>query len=185
VLLAAAVVLGIILLNRVDTSNSPNKNTVVAGSRTTTTSAAVTTTTLPLRDPKDVKVLAVNGTKVVGAGGRIKDRIAAGGYNVLAPDQATKDTNQATTVVWFTADYQRESVVLAHLLGLPDTSVQQLKDPALSPHTSTANIIVEVGTDLANQPGPSTTTTTAAHTTTTAAHTTTTAAKATTTTAKH
>jgi hypothetical protein len=51
--------------------------------------------------------------------------------------------------------------------------VQLLKDAALSPHASTANILVEVGTDLANQPGP-TSTTTAAHTTTTAAKTTTT-----------
>jgi hypothetical protein len=184
VLLAAAVVLGIVLLNRVDTAPPVGKQTATVANPTTT--AAPTTTTPPARDPKDVKVLPVNGTKVAGAGARIHDKIAAGGYNVQAPDQAAKDTNLATTIVWYTGDYQREGVILAHLLGLPDTAVQQLKDPARAPKIASLapNIVVEVGNDLASQPA-GTTTTTAAHTATTVAKATTTTAKATTTTVKH
>jgi len=168
-LLGAAVILGVVLLARVD---APADDQQVEASddrseETTTTTARSTTTTTPVRAPKDVKVLTANGTDVKGVGGRIKDKLLAAGYNALqATDTATKPQNSA---VYYAAGLQREAAVVAQLLGIAASAV--LAMPATPPVADLkgAEVLVVVGPDLAAQNAAASTTTTAkpASTTTT------------------
>ena len=80
-----------------------------AGEETTTTTAA-------LRAPKDVKVLATNGTPTQGAAGRARDALRVKGYNVLAPIDAKPATASA---VYFTPTFEREAQAVAEALALP------------------------------------------------------------------
>lgn len=174
-LLAVAFVIGIFLLNQVDAPE--NASQVTSGSdddteeATTTTTAApvVTTTTAALRQPKDVRVLTANGTSIKGAGGRIKDKLLAAGYNALA---ATDTKTPATaSAVYFTAGFEREAAVIAQLLGLAPTTVQAMPDPVPVADLKAANVLVVVGPEIAQaapSSGSSTSTTARSSTSTTA-----------------
>lgn len=177
-LLVVAVLLGIVLLNAADDA-PPARVSTSAGDDSpaeVTTSTMVTTTvvTLPPRAPADVKVLTANGTDVRGVAGKAKDQLQAGGYNVLAPTDATK---AATSAVYFVGDFLREAAVVAATLGLPPESVQPYPTPPPVPDARGASVVVVVGPELAQRLGSATTATTAP----TAARTATTAAGATTT----
>lgn len=162
ILLAVAVLLGVVLLNAAedgpprrvtaDDSASLEEPTEEPGAQDTTT------TITPLREPKDVKVLSANGTETQGAAGRVRDALRAKGYNVLAPLDA-KATN--TSVVYFTPGFEREAGVVAEALALPPTSVQPLPDPPPVTQLREANVVVVVGPELAQRLGRATTTTTA------------------------
>lgn len=174
-LLAVAAALGIVLYQGVD--DVPPGARVAAGDRpaerpvrdgtTTTVAPEVTTTTVPLKEPKDVKVLVANGTTVKGLGGRITDRLrTAGGYNTLAPTNAP--AAQASTV-FYVSGFQREAAALAESLGLPPTAVKPMPTPPPLPDLRGANVLVVVGPDLAEAPataGSTTSTTTAGRATT-------------------
>jgi len=183
-LLAAAVTLGVILLNRSD-SGDPFSRRVVAGTtRTTTTprtSAAVgssTSTSIAVRPPAQVKVLAANGTSTKGLAGRFKDKLSAAGYNALAPTDASKKPVAASTV-YFQAGYETEARAVAALVQVPVTAVKPMPQPPPVASLQGANVLVVVGQDKAGAVA----TTTARHTSTTAAHTSTSGRPATSTTA--
>lgn len=160
-LVALAFLIGIALLNRVD-STEPGEQ-VDAGSTedTTPTTAApvvepeVTTTTAALRAPREVRVLAANGTDVRGAGGRIKDRLMAAGYNTLAATDTKAKVTESS--VYFAAGYEREAAKVAETLGLAATAVKPLPTPPPVADLKAANVLVVVGPDLA-QAGTTTTT---------------------------
>lgn len=179
-LLAVAFFIGILLLNQVDAPQHASQVTSGSGDdteeTTTTTVAApvVTVTTVPLRQPKDVRVLTANGTTVKGAGGRIKDKLLAAGYNALAATD-TKATVTASAV-YFTPGFDREAAVIAQLLGLAPTTVQAMPDPVPVADLKAANVLVVVGPEIAQagastssgSSGSSTTTTARSSTSTTA-----------------
>lgn len=178
--LVVAVVIGIVLLNKVDevpgTQVSSGGGTSDDTDQTTpTTEPAPVTTTVPARQPRDVKVLSANGTKVNGAGGRIRDVLKAVGYNVLAPIE-TKQPVQAS-VVYFTPGFEQEAHGVAQVLKLPPTSVQPLPAANALPVADLrgANVVAVVGPELARAPASTTTTTRRATTTTTRRATSTTA----------
>jgi hypothetical protein len=162
VLVAVAVVLGLILLNRVD---APAEDEVRAGDddarveeTTTTTAARNTTTTAAARAPKDVKVLTANGTNTRGVGGVVKDKLLAAGYNALAAtDTTTKPQNSA---VLYAAGYEREAAAVAQALGLAPSTVQAMPATAPVADLKGANVLVVVGADLAAQNAPASTTST-------------------------
>ncbi|HEX9968519.1 MAG TPA: LytR C-terminal domain-containing protein [Acidimicrobiales bacterium] len=162
-LLLVAFVIGIALLQQVDDPVGEQQVSSSSDEETTTTLPAVveppTTTAAPVREPKNVRVLTANGTSVKGAGGRIKDRVLAGGYNALA---ATDTKTPATaSVVFFTPGYEREAAALATLLGLQPTAVQAMPTPPPVADLKAANLLVVVGPDLAQAPAGSSTSTTA------------------------
>jgi len=193
VLLFVAVVLGIFLLNRTDSTKVttvPQKNTPTTAKHAaaTTVPSVVTPTTVAAHQPAQVKVLAANGTNLQGVAARAKDVLAQAGYNALAPIDA-KTKGVKATVVYYAPTYDRDAVAITALFGIPPTSIQPLPNPAttLVADTRGADVVVLVGEDIAGKlPAASTTTTAkpAGTTTTTAKATTTTAKPATTTTAK-
>jgi hypothetical protein len=184
VLLAAALVLGVVLLQKTDTTKTvavSARTTTTAKHVTTTTNPAATTTTVATRAPQTIKVIVANGTDVQGAAGRVNQELLAAKYNALSPTDASQKVK--ASAVYFTPGYDREAAVLAQLLQLPPTDVQALPTPLPVKDPHDANIVVVVGPDLAGR--VATTATTAASTTTTvkkATTTTTTAKPATTTT---
>jgi hypothetical protein len=165
VLVAVAVLLGLFLLNRVDSPAEDEQVRVGDDDRaeeatTTTTAPRPTTTTTPLRAPKDVKVLSANGTSVKGAAGRVKDKLLAGGYNVLAATDTTSPAQGSS--VLYAAGFQREAAVVAQVLGLPVGSVQAMPATAPVADLKGAHVLVVVGPDLAAQRSSGTTSTTRA-----------------------
>ncbi len=165
VLLTVAVILGIVLLNVADdpppdrvTASSSEENDEPA---TASTSIAPTTTvaTVPLRAPKDVKVLAANGTTVKGVARKVTDQLKAAGYNVLAP---TDSQRASTSSVYFTGDFEREARAVAESLGLPATVVVALPTPPPVTDSRGASVIVVVGAELAQRLSAPTATTAAA-----------------------
>ncbi len=168
-MLVVAVVIGILLLNKVD--DTPGRQ-ISAGddggddtAETTTTAPPPPPTTVAPRPPREVKVLSANGTKVSGAAGKVRDVLKAQGYNVLAPTEAKEVEASA---VYFAPGFEREAQAVAQALKLPPGSVQPLPAAAASPVADVrgANVVAVVGPDLARQGGPATTTTTRRTTTT-------------------
>ncbi|MFP5376660.1 MAG: LytR C-terminal domain-containing protein [Acidimicrobiia bacterium] len=171
VLLAVAVILGVVLLNAAD---DPGPDRVATGASgddgegsggtTTTTLPPTTLATVPPRPPAEVKVLSTNGTAVKGVAGRARDLLQAQGYNVLAPTDAQRAT--ASNVFFTSAEFEREAQAVAAALGLPPTVVAPYPTapPVPVADAKGANVVLVVGPELAQQ--LSTTTTTAAPATT-------------------
>lgn len=172
VLLAVAVILGIVLLNAAD---DPGPDRISAGAAeeddddgssddTATTLPPTTLATVPPRSPQEVKVLPTNATAVKGVAGKARDTLQAAGYNVLAPTDATRA--EASNVYFTSADFEREAQAVASALGLPANVVVAYPTAPPLPVTDPkgANVVVVVGPELAQQlaPAPSTTVTTRA-----------------------
>lgn len=188
-LIAVALVVGYVLLQQTD--DEPTVTTVATDTSTTVRRVIPTvapTTTAPLRAPRDIRVLVVNGTKVSGAGGRVTTPLKTRGYNVLSPVDATagiKAENRQSAVYYTSREYEREARELQRALELPEKPVELLptNPPLTAGELRGANVVILVGAELTT-PKAGATTTTAARTATTRARvatTTTTARTATTT----
>jgi hypothetical protein len=163
VLLAVAVVLGIVLLQAFDTgdpvgqavtsgdSNDTVPTTIGANSGTV---APATTTTLVTRPPAEVKVLVANGTAIRGLGGKTSDALKALTYNVLSPTDTTKALE--TSSIQYDTGFETEARAIATTLGLPVSAVVPLNSPPVDDARG-ASVIVLLGADV----GQTTTTTTA------------------------
>ncbi len=156
-LLAVALLIGIVLLNKTD--DRPPGSSVAAGpgraahvddghgGRTTATTTS-TTTTLPLRQPRDIKVIIANGSNVKGAAGRATDQLKPIGYNVLAPANVSPAVSASTA--YYTPGYERETIEVAKALGMPQSVVKLLPSPPPF-DGKTANVLVVLGTDYAGR----------------------------------
>lgn len=171
-LLVLAAVIGLVLYRSVE-DVPPGTDVSAATRRTTTTEAAgeagevISSTTVPLRQPKDIKVLVANGAGVSGLGGQVSERLRTPhGYNVLSPVNAPARVQ--TTTLFYTPGFDREAAKIAEVLGLPPTTVKPMPAQAPVPDTRGANVVVLAGPEL-NAAAPATTTTARGATTTTAA----------------
>ena len=154
ILLAVAVVLGIVLLQAFDTGD-PTGQPVSSGNDTvpvpTTleansgTVAPATTTTLATRTPAEVKVLVANGTAIRGLGGKTSDALKALTYNVLSPTDTTKALE--TSSIQYDTGFEPEAKAIATTLGLPVTVVVPLNSPPVDDARG-ANVIVLLGADV-------------------------------------
>jgi hypothetical protein len=190
VLLAAAVGIGVVLLNRADTVPTAVSNVRTVTPTTakppkhgaTTTTRAVTSTTTPARAPQDIKVLVANGTHVRAQGARYTNVVHGLGYNALSAVDAT--VQAPASVVYFAPGYAAEAAVLAAALHLAATAAQPMPPNPPVVNLNAASLLVVVGPDLANAPTtPGTATTLPTQTTVRQAPATTAPPKTTTTTA--
>ena len=181
-LLAVAVLIGVVLLNATD--NDPPGTEVRAGAATEnddnedgeeasggpTTTVGPTTTTAALRPPGEVKVVVANASGVDGVAKKAGDELKAKSYNVLSPTNSPAKVE--ATVVYGIAGYERDAQGVAVALGLPPAQAKPMPSPAPIADLRTAQVLVMVGPELANRLGgaaASTTTTAAAGATTTTA----------------
>ena len=165
---------------------------------TSTTLPASTTTSMPLRDPKDVKVVVANATAEKGGSRKVIDALKPACYSVQVPVDATakvKAEKRPTTTVYSTPGYEREAATITTRLGLQTTANAALPPEPPIPKTGVPsyNVLVLVGQDLVDTPpeplppcegGTSGSSTTTAGTGTGTRRTTTTARRSTATTAR-
>lgn len=201
-LLAVALLIGVVLLNATDAD--PPGTTITAegdsdsgdggadtdsggtdddaggdaGAAATTT--VPTPTTLAARAPAEVKVIVANASDVRGAAGGGRTALVNAKYNVLAPANAAA---VATSSVFFVPGYDRDAAAVAAAMQLPATLVKPMPAP-LPFDTKGAHVAVVLGADHAAKFGAAGATTTTAAPAAGATTTTTAAAAATTSTTK-
>jgi hypothetical protein len=138
-------------------SGSTATTTTTTTTTTRPTHPTTTTTTIP---PNKVPVVVANASGVTGAAAKISSQLATGGWDLLAPVNAT--TEVTTSSVYFVAGFQREAEIIAASLHLPASAVAPYTTAVPISSVGTAQVVVIVGPDLADK------TTAAAATTTTA-----------------
>ena len=156
-LLAIAVVLGIVLLNsfdRVPSGDSVDVGAILDDTTSTTDAGGANTTIAPVpttratRAPGDVTVLVANGTDIRGLAGATAAALKAIGYNTLSPTDTSSPVE--VTKVQFSAGFEAEARAVATSLQLPATAVEAAT-PANAPpvdDTLGANVVVLVGADV-------------------------------------
>jgi hypothetical protein len=166
VLLAIAMVIGIVLLNATDAAppgaQVTTKGTTPAkssGGSSGTTTTVAPTTTLPTHAPRDVKVIVANASSVPKVGATVSDALKPPGYNVLAPANAAAVKDSA---VYFVPGYDRDAAAIAAALQFPATAVKPVPNPPPLADSKGANVVVIVGADQAPRFATATATTTTA-----------------------
>lgn len=167
VLVAVAVVVGIVLVNSVPTpgpatpsasqpaaagSSHPRGSGGAAPAGTTTTTAASSATTAaPAMPPSKVKVAVANGTNdAVPLGAtHLADALHALGYQVLAPMDTTQP--QSSSAVYFAPGYDQAAAALAHRLQLSPSVVAPLPSSVPVSNVSGADVVVIEGPNLAQR----------------------------------
>ena len=159
-LLAVAVILGIVLLQQFDTpsipsgqvsaTSIPNDDTTTTRRVGLTTVPQVTTTTARARAKADVKVLVANGAGVRGLGASTTNALKEKGYtNIASPTDAT--TTVEKTGVQFAEGYEAEARELAGVLSLPATVVTRLASPPVAAaDIGDAKVLVILGVDVSS-----------------------------------
>jgi len=155
-LLAVAVILGIVLLQKfdtgIDTGRVITKTTVESTSTTrrvtlTTVGAASTTTTARARAKGDVKVVVANGAGIGGVGARNTAILKTAGYATLSPADATASVDK--TSIQFADGYEAEAREVAQALSQPTTVVARLSPspPVAAADIGDAKVVVILGAD--------------------------------------
>ena len=158
-LLAVAVVLGIVLLQQfdsgIDTGAQVATDTSLPGNDTTTTTRrvglttapAITSTTAGLRPKSEVRVLVANGAGVRGLGAATTNELKNRGYATLSPTDATGTVEK--TSVQFADGYEAEAREVAAVLTLPATVVTRATSPPVAAaDLGDAKVVVVLGTDV-------------------------------------
>jgi hypothetical protein len=168
-LLAVAVILGIVLLQQfdtdIDTGGQVATDVSQSDDETTTTRAvglttvpATTPTTAAVRPKSEVRVLVANGAGVRGLGANTTAVLRGLGYATLTPTDTTGG-NVDRTVVQYAEGYAAEARDVAAALSLPATAaIPQASPPVAAADLGDAKVIVILGTDVANSATSTTTT---------------------------
>jgi len=156
-LLAVAVILGIVLLQQFDAgidTGQVRTGTDVGDAPTTTrrvtlTTVGGTTTTVARARPKaDVKVVVANGAGVRGLGASTTNALKNVGYATGIPVDATAAADK--TSIQFTDGYEAEAREVAQTLSQPATVVSRLSSPPITAaDIGDAKVIVILGADVA------------------------------------
>lgn len=158
ILLAVAVILGIVLLQKFDTgidtggqvtagTTAPRQTTSTTRRVGLTTVPAVTTTTAKARPKSEVKVLVANGAGVKGLGAATTNALKNLGYTTLTPTDATGNVDK--TSVQYAEGYDADARDVAQALALPATAAVKLSSPPVAAaDIGDAKVIVILGTDV-------------------------------------
>jgi hypothetical protein len=151
VLIALAVLIGLVLLRQVDDNTTVAASTNTTHPKTTTTKppAKSTTTTVtaplqPAKTPAEVKLIVLNGSGVVGAAGRMSDSLRAVHYTNQAQPNDLGHTQTGTTVLC-KPGLDREAVALAAQSALQGSTVKPWTTPPPPTYGYAADCVVIVG----------------------------------------
>jgi LytR cell envelope-related transcriptional attenuator len=168
VLIAVAVVLGIVLLGKgfdsgfIPSSSSDPSDEVATGGgddegedgeETTTTAATATT-----HQPAEVRVQVLNSTGPSGSAGAGTDALSAVGYNVIDGANAA-DRNATATAIYAAPGFEGDAAAIASVLGI-SAAPQAMPNPPPPPAPADASVVVVLGPDFALPAAGTTTTTT-------------------------
>ena len=158
-LLAVAVILGIVLLQQfdsdIDTGGQVATDAGQVDDETTSTRAvglttvpATPSTTVAARPKSEVRVLVANGAGVRGLGAATTTVLRNLGYATLSPTDATTSVDK--TAVHFAEGYATEAREVAAALSLPATAaIPMASPPVAAADLGDAKVIVVLGTDVA------------------------------------
>ncbi|HJV08116.1 MAG TPA: LytR C-terminal domain-containing protein [Acidimicrobiales bacterium] len=174
-LLAVAVILGIVLLQQFDSPSVPSGQVSATSvpdqvdDPSTTRRVGLTTvpqvsTTAPRARPKaEVKVLVANGAGLRGLGAQTTTALKNAGYtNTATPTDATTTVDK--TAIMYAEGYEAEARELAGVLSLPATVATRLASPPVAAaDIDDAKLLVILGVDVTGSstttPGATTSTT--------------------------
>ena len=161
-LIGIAVILGLVLLQKVDTGKGSSTNLRAATNTSVATTTSIPRVTTTTRAPSAVKVLTANGTNTNGVGVTAQRVIAQGGYNALAATDATAAAKAAkrSTIVYYAAGYDAEARKIGQLLGLGPNlpPISPMPSPLPVADLKGANVLVLIGPDYAAKQTGATTT---------------------------
>lgn len=149
-LIAAAVLLGAVLLAKSFDSGGPLSTGGTQTPRTsvTTTPSTTPTTTTAAHNPAEVKVLVLNGVDPAKAIAKpAADTLKAANYTTLTPNDAK--TTVTVSAVYYVPGYDADAQGIATKLGIPPTAVQPLPNPlpAAVSDPKDAHVIAVIGPD--------------------------------------
>jgi hypothetical protein len=154
---ATVLLLGIIHPTTTNSASGPTTPTTQSSTSTTTPPAHSSTTTTTTVPPSHVPVLVANASGVTGAAAAISSELAPGGWDLLAPVNASTDV--PASHVYYLTGQQASAASIASSLGVPATSVLPYSSAVPVSTIGTAQVVVVAGPDLT--PKASSTTTTA------------------------
>jgi hypothetical protein len=167
-LVVVALVVGFIILRSAfdGDDGSAADTTETTASDSATTDVAPTTTDATT-DLTTANVLVVNGAGVQGLAGRVTEALDASGVPTLEP--ATANSKFQGSGVYGSSGFERQAQAVANMLGISAVQAFPAQFPLEDPNAlGDANVVVILGTDLAEFSGV-TETTAAGSTATTAA----------------
>jgi hypothetical protein len=171
-LVVLALIVGFLILRNAfddgDGSGAESSSDVTEPDDSDTTS--VTSTTDAVTDLTASKVLVVNGAGVQGLAGKVTEALTGAGVPTLEP--ATANSKFQGSGVYGSSGFERQAQAVANLLGISAVQAFPAQFPLEDPNAlGDANVVVILGTDLADFTAVSASTvpgSTAAATTTTA-----------------
>lgn len=155
--LAAAVVIGALLLytwgddgsSTVDAGKGETTTTIDTSDLGTTTTAAdsVTTTTTGGAEhtPSEVSVLVLNGSGQTGVAASTSTTIGEGGYTMLPASNAP--ANIDSTTIYYADGYESDAIAVAQILGKGPDAVKPLTEASLGGAEGDADVVVVLGAD--------------------------------------
>jgi hypothetical protein len=157
VLVAVAVILGIILLQATDSpaplDTAGGDDPPVAGDATTTTTLtddeepALTPSTIARLDPSTITVLVANGAGVSGLAGDITEIVTEAEFETATPTDVSDGEGVEESVVYFTPGFEDAATAVAAVFD-PVPEVAALPDPPPVDDLAGANVVVVAGPDL-------------------------------------
>jgi hypothetical protein len=154
-LIGLAVIVGVFLLQRVDTSNAGSPTTAVKHPKTTTTShpprtsTSVSTSTsstvaaAPLKKPDQLRVLVLNGGAASGAAATLRTKLMQVGYTNQPPANTWAGRHQTGNTLMCKPGLDREKIGLSQQTALQGVSVVAFDSQA--PFTADVDCVVVVG----------------------------------------
>ena len=155
-LIAAAVLLGVVLLNATDDSEPfASVDTNDASTPTTATTSdtepdTTATSAAAAHNPAEVTVLVANGAGIDGLASKIADKLKAANFVTAEPTNTKAPADESA--VYFTPGYQADAEAVAALLS-PPPKVSPLPEPPPVDDMKGGAVLVVAAADLAQAAG--------------------------------
>ncbi len=154
-LIALAVVIGVFLLQRVDSGKASSTTAATASTKPKTTTTVkkaaeptTTTTTVPAgpaKTPDQVRVIVLNGGAPSGQAAKMRTQLLQAGYTNQPQANNWSGHQQAGNTVQCRAGLDREAVALSQQNALQGSKVAPYPNPAPSVVPSDVDCLVVVG----------------------------------------
>jgi LytR cell envelope-related transcriptional attenuator len=150
-LIGLAVLVGVFLLQRVDTSTARSSTTTESTAKTTTsvhtTQPSTTSTTqpsTPAKTPDQLKLIVLNGGAPTGAANGLRTQLQQAGYTNQDPANTWTGHTQTGKSIMCKAGLAREAVALSQQTALQGAKVVDFPTPA-PPSSDAVDCVVVVG----------------------------------------
>ena len=158
VVVIIAVLLGVWILTKIDSGAAVDAGTGTSAPTSVATTAATTApapSTTAAVDKASFTVIVANASGTSGAAGRKSDAMKADGYQVADP--VTNQTKADTTTIFYLSGYEAAAQNVAAYLNISDIQPMPTPPPV---DLGQAQVLVNLGRDIASEAATQVTTTT-------------------------